>query len=183
MDCIKNDKQGVEILTDYCAGAANPEVAAEISAHILTCAECKALVDAQRKVWEMLDAWAPAEVSPDFDSRLYARIAQEQTGPAWRRWWSRLTQPATPYAWWKPAVSMAVAGAIVSFALITRLPERTAPVQPTASIAHLTAGTPQAGADQVDLQQVEQALDDLDVVAPANQVPSAPGSSQAPSRL
>ena len=183
MDCIKNNQQGVEILTDYCAGAADPAVAAEISAHIQTCAECKALVDAQHTVWGMLDAWAPVEVSRDFDSRLYARIADDQAGPAWRRWWSRLTQPATPYAWWKPAVSMAIAGAIVSVALLTRLPERTAPVPPAIPASQTASAAPSAGGGQVDLQQVEQALDDLDVVTPANQAPSAPVPNPAPSPL
>ncbi len=183
MECIKNNKQGVEILTDYCAGAADPSVAAEIDAHIKQCAECKSLVEAQRTVWDMLDTWTPVEASRDFDSRLYARIAGEQGLPVWRRWWSRLTQPATPYSWWKPMVSLAAAGAIVSLALLVRMPEQQmAPAAHKTSVAHATtssapvpsAASPTGAANpgDIDLQQVQQALDDLDVVAPLTQAPS-----------
>jgi hypothetical protein len=182
MDCIKNNKQGAEILTDYCAGAVDVDLAADIDAHIKHCSECRAMVDAQCAVWEMLDAWTPVEVSRDFDARLYARIASEQAEPAWRRWWSRMLQPAAPYTWWKPMASLAVAGAIVSMALIVRQPEKPALVQQKStmvqSAATSTAKTA-AGPEEIDLQQVQQALDDLDIVAPAN-----PGTaSQVPSPL
>jgi hypothetical protein len=174
MDCIKNNKQGAEILTDYCAGTADPRVAAEIDAHTKVCAECRAMVEAQCAVWEMLDAWTPAEVSRDFDARLYARIASEQNGPVWRRWWSRLFQPATPHAWWKPMVSLGAAAAIVSMALIVRLPEQIAPVQQKSTIVQSAAqasSQPAGSPEEIDLQQVQQALDDLDIVAPVSQAP------------
>jgi hypothetical protein len=196
MDCIKNNKQGVEILMDYCAGTADPAVGAEIDAHTKVCAECRTLVEAQGAVWEMLDAWTPVEVSQDFDSRLYARVAGEQAGPAWRRWWSRMTEPATPYAWWKPTVSLAVAGAIVSMALIVRMPEqheaieKSAVAQTTGAFSTQAAEQTkalQAGAspEDIDLQQVQQALDDLDIIAPLNQAPmnQAPANPSAASRL
>jgi hypothetical protein len=184
MDCIKNNKQGAEILTDYCAGTADPRVAAEIDAHTKVCAECRAMVEAQCAVWEMLDAWTPAEVSRDFDARLYARIASEQNGPAWRRWWSRLFQPATPYAWWKPMVSLGAAAAIVSMALIARLPEQIAPVQQKSTVVQSAAQVSTSSAklsansgvspEEIDLQQVQQALDDLDIVAPVGQTAASP---------
>lgn len=191
MDCIKNHRQGAEILMDYCAGTLDPGRSAEIEAHARECRECRALVEAQSSVWESLDAWTPVEVSGDFDSRLYARITREQSGPAWMRWWRRLSQPATPYRWWKPVVSMAVAGAIVSVALVTHpfgaqapLAEKSAlvqtapqPVEQAAARAKssgaASAKAPAASED-VDLQQVEQALDDLDVVAPISQSAPSP---------
>jgi anti-sigma factor RsiW len=189
MDCIKNNKQSAEILMDYCAGTADPALAAEIDAHAKTCAECRSLLEAQSAVWEMLDAWTPVEVSRDFDSRLYARIAGEQAGPAWRRWWSRLTAPATPHAWWKPMVSLAVAGAIVSMALLVRMPEQNGMVaqkSTTAVTEQAKARPTEAGAaEEIDLQQVEQALDDLDIVSPLSQAPvnQAPAGQAASSRL
>jgi anti-sigma factor RsiW len=191
MDCIKNNKRGAEILMDYCAGTADPGAAAEIDAHTKTCAECRSMVEAQRAVWEMLDAWTPVEVSRDFDSRLYARIAGEQTAPAWRRWWSRLIEPATPHAWWKPMVSLAVAGAIVSMALIVRMPEQNGMVAQkgttavTQQIKAASTGNDGTAAEEIDLQQVQQALDDLDVVSPLNQAPlnQAPANQAPGSRL
>ncbi len=194
MDCIKNHKQGAEILMDYCAGTLDPGKAAQMETHTRQCPDCRALVEAQNAVWESLDAWTPVEVSRDFDSRLYARIASEQSGPSWLRWWRRLSQPATPYAWWKPMVSMAVAGAIVSMALIVHPVEHTASLPPKSGVVQTTpqaveapavASAPSpapaaAGSEDIDLQQVEQALDDLDIVAPMNQ--TAPNQT-APSPL
>lgn len=184
MDCIKNNKQGVEILTDYCAGTANPVVAAEIDAHLKHCADCRATLDAQRAVWEMLDAWSPVEVSPDFDTRLYARIAGDQSQPVWRRWWSRILQPATPYSWWKPAASLAAAGAVLLLALTVQTPNQTALLQqgrvqqesvPQKLAQQKSTGAQSAASsDEIDLQQVQQALDDLDIVAPATQATSSP---------
>jgi len=183
MDCIKNNKQGAEILMDYCAGTADPAVGAEIDAHIKVCAECRTMVEAQSAVWEMLDAWTPAEVSRDFDSRLYARVAGEQAGPAWRGWWSRMIEPATPHARWKPMVSLAVAGAIVSMALIVRMPEQQGTVaqkSTTQATEQGKSGQPASTPEEIDLQQVQQALDDLDVVSPLSQ---APANQTAASRL
>lgn len=182
MDCIKNHKQGAEILMDYCAGTLDPGAASGLAAHIRQCPECRALVEAQSAVWESLDAWTPLEVSGDFDARLYARVAQEQAGPAWLRWWRRLTQPAKPYTWWKPMVSMAAAGAIVAMAIAIHPVAHTGALPQKASVVE-TAPQPAAkpsiapapsGADDIDLQQVEQALDDLDVVAPLNQTAPSP---------
>lgn len=181
MDCITKHKRGAEILTDYCAGTLDPALAAQIDAHTRECADCKRVVEAQRSVWQMLDTWAPVKVSNDFDSRLYARIAAENAAPAWRRWVSRLLQPASPYALWKPAASLAVAGAIVSLLVIARVPRQQGPeqksvaqvvVQPsaeTAAVPVASKSTVKSGkAEEIDLQQLQQALDDLDVVAPGN---------------
>jgi anti-sigma factor RsiW len=175
MDCIKNNKRGVEILTDYCAGILDPQIAFEIDIHIAQCAECRRMVEAQRTVWEMLDAWTPLEVSPNFDARLYARIAEERAEPAWRRLLDRVLRPATPYSLWKPAVSLAAAGAMVALALVVGIPENmpfthTAPPATKSAAVHLNpTGQAGAGAEEIDLQQVQQALDDLEMLTPVGQ--------------
>jgi|HubBroStandDraft_4_1064222.scaffolds.fasta_scaffold294772_1 anti-sigma factor RsiW len=174
MDCIKKNRQGVEILTDYCAGILDPAAAAEIDVHIAQCADCREMVEAQRIVWEMLDAWNPLEVSRDFDARLYARIAQEQAEPVWRRWLGRVFRPATPYAWWKPAVSLAAAGAVLALALVVGVPDKTPFAHTTPSAFKSTTVQAAAGYEEVDLDQVQQALDDLEIVTPAGQSPSSP---------
>lgn len=169
MDCVKNNKNGAEIVTGYCAGTLDPSVAREIGAHIGECAECRGEVEAQRAVWDALDAWTPVAVSGDFDARLYARIAQEQAGPAWRRWLRRTFQPAAPMVWWKAGVSLAAAGAALSLALlIGHLPNRTDVIEQKATVVKSVPAS-----DDVDLQQVQQALDDLDILTPASQSPSS----------
>ncbi len=167
MDCIKNNKQRAEILTDYCAGVLDPAVALEIDTHTGECAECRDLVEAQRVVWKMLDAWTPLEASRNFDDRLYARIAAEQAEPGWRQWLRRVFLPATPYRLWKPAVSLAAAGAVVGLALIVRVPEQ--PAAPSHQSVSVQAA---AGSEEIDLEQVQQALDDMELLTPVSQSPS-----------
>jgi len=180
MDCIKNNKQGVEILTDYCAGSLNPKVAFEIDTHIQRCAECRELVEAQRTVWEMLDAWTPPEVSQNFDTRLYARIAEERAVPVWRQWLDREVRPATPYQLWKPAVSLAAAGAVVTLALLglpggvtDRSPFTHSAYKSTTAFKNTTVQSA-PGSEEIDLDQVQQALDDMDLLTPVgSQSPSS----------
>jgi len=181
MDCIKKNKQGVEILTDYCAGILDPAAAAAIDTHIEQCAQCREMVEAQRVVWEMLDAWTPLEVSRNFDARLYARIAEERAAPAWRQWLGRVFRPATPYGLWKPAVSLAAAGAAVALALVVLpggMTDRSlfthAAYKSTTAFKNTTVQSA-PGSEEIDLEQVQQALDDMDLLTPVgNQSPSSP---------
>ena len=155
MSCMMQSKEGAEILMDYCARTLNPARKAEVDRHLENCAECRRVVAAQSELWETLERWTPPAVSENFDARLYARIAREQTEPAWRRWMRRYLQPATPVAFWKPAVSLAAAGAVLAVALAVHTPQR-----PEAA--------PQMHADTVDIEQVAKALDDLDMLTPPN---------------
>jgi anti-sigma factor RsiW len=170
MICIKDNRQGAEILTDYCAGSLDPVRASELGTHLQECAECRKLAESQRAVWEMLEVWKPIEVSPDFDAKLYARIAQERTEPAWLRWWiegsRRIFRPAAPRPFWKPVVSLTAVGAVL-FLAVMRMPYSTSPVQSAPSLKA------QVSSQQIDVDQVEQALEDLDMLAPAGQAPSS----------
>lgn len=173
--CIRNDPRGQQLLTGYCAGTLDPAVAAGIENHIRECAPCRELVEAQRSVWDMLDAWKPSEVSADFDARLYARIAEEQAVPAWqqplwKRWIGRIVRPAVPYAWWKPVASVGLAAGIVSVALMLHPADRNAPPVSEAAPVVTASTLP----DGVDLQQVQQALDDLEVLTPPSQSSASP---------
>src|SRR5712692_1870527 len=92
-----------EVLLDYCAGTLDAARAAEFARHVEACDGCRRVVEGQREVWGALDGWMPVEVSPDFDARLYARIAQEQAAPPWRRWLRAIFRPSVPYPFWRPA--------------------------------------------------------------------------------
>ncbi len=108
--------------------------------------------------------WTPPAVSHDFDARLYARIRQEETIPAWRRFARNLFSPPVPWAFWKPAVSLMAACAVLAVGLMVRVPERSDTVK-TRVIIDKT--------DKVDMQQVEQALEDLDMLTPAGPAPAS----------
>jgi len=90
-------------------------------------------------VWEKLDEFAAPEVTPGFDARLYARIAAEDAN---RPWWRRLL--------WRPAVPLVAAGALVGLGLL------------------MVPRSPNAGkqANTTDIEQVAQAVDDMDLLTP-----------------
>jgi anti-sigma factor RsiW len=144
MDCPKT-----EILLNYSAGALDAARAAEVARHVEACADCRRVVE----VWQTLDHWTPPAVSRDFDTRLYARIAEENAAPVWRRWALRIFQPAIPVAIWKPAVSLAAACAVLAVGLVVRTPSP-------------TDQTKQVRVENVDIEQVANALDDLEILTP-----------------
>ncbi len=162
MDCEKilKEREGVANLAiDYCAGSLEPARAAEFERHLSECGDCARIVVAQREVWESLDGIGAPEVSNDFDARLYARIAQEEAAPTWRKWLNRILKPAAPVAaisMWKPALSMAALCGLLAVGLMLRTPE---PV----------ANTSQIETQHVDIEQVANALDELDLLMPAAQ--------------
>lgn len=155
MVCLKQSKEGAEILLDYCARVLDPACRAEVDRHLEFCAECRSMVETQTELWETLDQWRAPVVSSDFDARLYTRIAKEEAAPVWKKWTRRIFEPATPVGMWKPVVSLAAACAVLAIALTVHVPQ-----QPSAG--------PQIRADQVDIEQVAKALDDLDLLTPSN---------------
>ena len=90
-------------------------------------------------VLERLDEFAAPEVSLGFDARLYARIAAEESR---RPWWYRLLWP--PIA---PVVAIAVAAVI----LFVHVPSSTDAIKQV---------------NKTDIEQVAQAVDDLDLLIP-----------------
>jgi anti-sigma-K factor RskA len=163
MTCAIKSKNGAQTLTDYCAGALDAAAAAAFETHVSECAECRRVVDAQREVWNALGQWTPPAVSNDFDARLYARIRQEETIPAWRRFARNLFSPPVPWAFWKPAVSLTAACAVLAVGFMVRVPERSDTVK--ARVIEKI--------DKVDIQQVEKALEDLDMLTPAGPAPAS----------
>ena len=147
--------EGAQISIDYCARTLDPARRAEVEQHVNSCADCRALVEKQTELWETLGQWREPAVSSNFDARLYAKIAREDAEPSWKKWARRLFEPPTPVAFWKPLASLAAAAAVLTVALTLHTFE-----------PHST--TPQIHADQVDMEQVAKALDDLDILTPAN---------------
>jgi hypothetical protein len=146
-------KKDAEIVIDYCAQKLTPIDTAEFENHLKDCADCSRLVAAQKEVWGSLEAWTPIEVSSNFDARLYARIAEEQAAAGWQIWLRRMFQPPIPYAWWKSAVPLVAAGAVLAVGLMVRTPD-------AIDGQHLRA-------EKVDIEQVEQTLEDFDILTPA----------------
>jgi anti-sigma factor RsiW len=161
MDCITKNRDSAEVLIDYCSGALDATRAGQIEKHIVGCDGCRKIVEAQRELWRTLDGWTAPAVSENFDTRLYARIAQEDSAPAWKRLVRRIFEPAVPVAVWKPAVSLAAVCAVLTAGLMVRTPQ---------PVTHV----PQIHVEQsVDMEQVANALDDLELLTPAPSTGSA----------
>jgi len=144
MTCLRENLKGADLLIGYLEGTLSTEERAELDQHASACAECRGLLAAQ----EMLADDEVPEVSADFDARLYARLQQEQQQP----WWRRLL--------WRPAVPLAAAAAILALTLWVR------PVAPP----HVDEPK-SAMVDRAEIEQLEQALDDVELLMPVNKAP------------
>ncbi len=160
MQCPKENGNAAELMIAYVAEALEPATQIALERHIAVCADCRDMAARQKTVWDALDHWKPAPISPDFDEKLYHRIAQEEQQGWWRCLasanWSWALRPAMP-------VAAACAALIVAFLIRGPLSDRDAApqVQP-----------------QVSIEQVERALDDVDLLkqlTPASPVEESAG--------
>src|SRR5882672_3190209 len=80
-----------ELMPDLAAGlsAATPEV----NQHLQGCGECEAKLNAFRQTMALLDEWQAPEPSPYFDTRLQARLREEQAKQP-VSWWAWFRRPA-----------------------------------------------------------------------------------------
>ncbi len=154
MYCPMQAGEGAEMILAYCARRLEPERAALLERHLEDCESCRALVEGQKAVWEALNVWEAMPVAPDFDRRLYRRVeAEAELG-----WWRRLFRPVAPVSL-KPVLPLAAASVAVLAVWLSRPPAVVGP-------------GPQPQFEPVDIEQVETALEDLDML---HQLARAPG--------
>jgi hypothetical protein len=169
MNCLKNSKRGTEILLAYAARTLDAAGAASLENHAAECGECRELLDAQQRLWRVLDAVEPPEVSADFDARLYARIAQEESAASWKTGlvgWLRGFAPGS-FLWnpnsWKPVAAGAVAAAVLVVGLYLRVPLHAPSAQPASSSYGINQ---QIRPESVDAEQMEVTVEDLEMLMP-----------------
>jgi anti-sigma factor RsiW len=148
MICPLDDGENAQQLLDYCTRKLDRPTAEILEKHMAICPACREFAAQQRAVWEALDGWEAEPVSADFDRRLYRRIEEQVS------WWQRLTRPLRPLAsHWNVAAS--AAGVFVVLAAGLLLNQRPAAV----------VERPNNDTAQVDVQQVEHALDAMDLLS------------------
>jgi hypothetical protein len=149
MNCPLETRDNAQVLLDYCARKLEPESVAILERHIAVCDACREFASGQRAVWEALDAWEAAPVSPDFDTRLYRRIETRAS------WWELLRRPFQPSTLWRrlPAAAMGcllvLAGVILQRSAVSPAPA----LNDTAQV------------DSVQPEQVERTLDAMEVLS------------------
>jgi len=83
MNCKATKAQLADLLLD--PAAASPAA----REHIAACAECSQEFQELQATMLALDAWEAPEPSPYFDTRLVARLREEQANPP-ASWWERI---------------------------------------------------------------------------------------------
>jgi len=151
-----------ELPIAYAAGELDAAAAAAFERHLETCAACQELANAQRAVWEAMDAWEAPPVSADFDQRLYRRIRQEESQPSW---WKRFVRLAVPLPL-RQAVPLAATACLLLVAGLVVQDRHTAPPLSSAPAT-------------VQVDQVENTLDDMDLLRQFN-APVPANSAEAP---
>ena len=152
MECPMKDRRNTNLLLDYCAERLDRQAASELAGHIASCTACDEWVRAQGRLWEALDVFEAEPVSPDFDRKLFDRIAEQERRT---KWWSSLW-PGRP-AFGRPVAASALSLAVVSLLMLAAfLIER-----PRPSIAPVPGA---ARVETLDPDRLEKALDDADML-------------------
>jgi hypothetical protein len=138
-------RENAGVLLEYVERKLAPGAAAAFERHVDVCPACREALGAQQAVWAALDAWDAAEISADFNRRLYARIESEQR----RAWWQRLFEPVLPGSL-RPAMPLAAACMVLVAVLVFRGPS---------DVEWQTKAAP-----SIDIEQVERTLDDLEML-------------------
>ncbi len=143
MRCPMERAEGSELALDYCAHRLSPEMTESYERHLAVCPSCRALVSAQRQVWDALDGWRPVEVSESFDRRLRDRI-EARRGRRWLR-------IAFSTGWLGRAIPVASAATVALTIFLARAPNTPHPDFPMR-------------AEPVEVEKAERTLEDLDMI-------------------
>jgi len=149
MNCPLATPENAQVLLDYCSRRLAPASTEILERHIAVCGACREFADNQRAVWQALDAWEAAPVPADFDSRLYSRIEAQSS------WWELLVRPLRQVTMRRAIPAMAMAGLLVATGFVLERPG-ISPLPPVVNRGDLA---------QVEPEQVENALDTMDVLA------------------
>ena len=160
-----------ETILAFATGRLTPGEQEAFQLHMAECAECRGLADAQMSVWSALDAWKVPSVSEDFDQKLHVRVAGDARRPWWQRQWDNISHAGVWFSW-KPVLPVAAACAVLVGVFLLRNPvtPNGAPVAPAAVVQTQDA-------QRVDVDQVERALDDMDML---NQLDAPVTAAHAP---
>jgi hypothetical protein len=122
--------------------------------HMRNCASCREFAHGQKAVWEFLDTWEAAPVSPDFDRRLYQRIEKEVS------WWDLLLRPFRPVLFRQGLPIAATAGLVLVAASLFQHP----------SSVPRSASPESAQVEAMPPEQVEHALDEMETMREFNRL-------------
>jgi anti-sigma factor RsiW len=150
------------LLLDYCAGRLNDATARDLDRHMAECAACAEFVAGQQALWNVMNNWPAPQVSADFDLRLERRIRNTDSAS----WIERMLQAFRP-AFARPVFALGALCLVMAAGLLLQNP-RTA-VAPAAD-SH-------SRMEKIEPEQVERALDDMQMLRELSSAPSQEGTS------
>jgi hypothetical protein len=167
MICPLKTKRGRAFALQCAAGQPNPEY----RAHMLECPDCAEFLSSQQAVSDLLGEWELPLVSPDFDGGVYRRIREapaESLRERVARWCS--------ICFARPALPLGAASVLILVGFFVSVPWRSTDIRtPVGSQTTISAGTLPAE----DAQQVNEAVDDLQLLHQLDVQDEAPHASGA----
>jgi len=152
MECPSKREDSSEVLISYVEGSLSPSAQIAFERHLEACGRCRELTAAQQELWAALDTWAPAELSADFNERLYERIASEESSRP--KWAERLTKAGLA---WQQAVPVVAACAALMVVFLWRGPG----TEPGVYFGEEAVASQGRGPQ---IEQVESALEDFEML-------------------
>lgn len=160
MNCPLDTRE--ELLVAYSSRQLDASQNASLELHLRDCSACREFVTAQRAVWEALDLWEPAAVSPDLNRLVHQSMDQHVS------WWDRLARPLRPLFLHR-GIPLVVAASLVFAAGLLLDPAAAPPPNPGGAMAEV---------DPLQPEQVVNALDQLDAISQFDHLlkPDTPGA-------
>jgi hypothetical protein len=149
MLCPVQDTETSTILLDYCARRLDGSTATDLKRHMALCSECREFAAGVETVWSALDAWAAEPIAGDFDSRLLARISEDDR----RKFWPRILGVRFS---WKLSIGAACATAAVIFVISSRSSRQSSAAQPH--------NAPVSQTESLEPEQIERSVEDLEML-------------------
>ncbi len=161
MNCPLQNNEGADLILDFCSNRLDADQAIPFERHIADCAECRQVVEAQRAVWEALDAYDATAVSDDFDEKLWKRIEESESRSWWRKAFDGPVLGWSSLISWKPAlVTASACAAVFAVMLVTTPSANTSYPDPSRQATPVV----DKAAMTVDVDQIEKTLEDLDML-------------------
>lgn len=157
--CLTKNGEHLDLLIAYAANKLDLDSARNVERHVRACPDCARFCEAQRGVWNALDAWQVPPVSANFDRRLYERIEKASAAPWYLRWIEALRPMVA-----RPALPLALATLVVATGFLFDHP---------ASVTGVPSHAPGV-ATAADAEQLERTFDDLEMLRQFE----APGEDQ-----
>lgn len=161
MNCPMKSQQDAALLLDYCARRLNEGVARDVERHMAVCAGCAEFVAGQQALWSVMNDWPAPAVSENFDRRLERRIQETDS----LSWIERMTRALRP-AFARPALALGALCLVTAAGLLLQ----------NSRTAVAPAGDAHVRVEKIEPEQVEKALDDMQML---RELSSAPGAEAA----